>query len=249
MRRVLIADDEEHVRETIKAVGSWERLGISAILEARDGLEAFEILRREQPDLVIVDMKMPYVDGAELIRRCAGATPNTKYVIVSGYDDFEYMRQAIRSGIVDYILKPIDPGELNEAMERAIKGISPAKAAEDIESAGPIGFTAEIKKYIDKNYSSGIRLDMFSKRFYMTREYILKKFKEDYRLGIYEYATRVRMETAKKMLDSSGLRIQEISDRVGFKDSNYFSKAFKKYYGLSPREYRENRGIADGDAG
>lgn len=238
MYKVLVVDDEDHVRETIKVIVEWKEIGISEIMEASDGLAAYEAIIKEQPDLVIADMKMPYMDGVELLRKCAGNGSNTKYIIVSGYDDFEYTRQAIRSGIVDYILKPINPKELNEAVKRAIEGVKLIKNDREDETGSVHDFTFEIKEFIEKNYAADIKLDMFSKKYFMTKEYILKKFKEIHGFGIYEYVMKVRMEKAMKMLDSSCLRIQEVSDRSGFSDSNYFSKAFKKYYGFR----RENTG-------
>ena len=240
MYKALVVDDEDHVRETIKAIVDWKNLGITRIIEASDGLSAYKIILQEQPNLVIADMKMPYMDGAELLRKCAGNGLNTKYIIASGYDDYEYTHQAIKTGIIDYILKPINPEELNAAIKRALGDIR-LIGSDATESKEDYGFVTEIKKYIEENYMIDIKLDMFAKKYFMTKEYLLKKFKDIYGFGIYEYVIKVRMEKAMKMLESTDLRVQEVSDKVGFKDSNYFSKAFKKHYGISPKEYREAR--------
>ena len=91
-----------------------------------------------------------------------------------------------------------------------------------------------IKKYIDKYYFKKIKLEMFSKEYYMSREHLTRCFKEEFGCGIYKYVLKVRMENAKKMLDNPNIKICNVADKVGYSDYNYFSKAFKKYFGISP---------------
>jgi two-component system response regulator YesN len=96
-----------------------------------------------------------------------------------------------------------------------------------------------IKDYIDKNYCTEIRLSMFREKYFFSKEYLSKRFKQKYGVGIYEYALKLRMERAKELLMNDDLQIQEISERLGYSNNNYFSKAFKNYYGLSPTDFRE----------
>ena len=79
---------------------------------------------------------------------------------------------------------------------------------------------------------------MFTDKYYLSREYLMKLFKQEYQMGIHEYVQQLRMEKAKTLLNEEGLKIQEISEMLGYKDKNYFSKAFRNYYQLSPSEYR-----------
>ncbi|WP_159882341.1 response regulator transcription factor [Paenibacillus puerhi] len=113
MIKVLIVDDEELNRDIIKRFGNWEVYGMNIVGEAADGLEAIRFIVEWSPDIVITDMRMPGMDGTELLHWIHEQFPAIKLIVVSGYDDFVYMKQAILSKAKDYLLKPIDPIELN----------------------------------------------------------------------------------------------------------------------------------------
>ena len=97
----------------------------------------------------------------------------------------------------------------------------------------------EIKDYIQKNYNKEIKLSMFSNKYYLSKEYLSKRFKAEFGYGIYEYVLKVRMEKAKELLSNPNIKIQTISEHLGYSNNNYFSRAFKNYFGISPSEYRE----------
>ncbi|MGP0584543.1 response regulator transcription factor [Paenibacillus timonensis] len=99
----------------------------------------------------------------------------------------------------------------------------------------------DIKEYIDNHYFEDIKISMFTEKYFLSREYLMKLFKQQYGCGIHEYVQKVRMDKAKELLDDSMLKIQEISEMLGYKDKNYFSKAFRNYYDLSPSEYRQQQ--------
>jgi two-component system response regulator YesN len=96
----------------------------------------------------------------------------------------------------------------------------------------------DIKQYIDKHYFEDIKIFMFTEKYFLSREYLMKLFKQEFGSGIYEYVQKVRMEKAVELLADPNLKIQDISEMLGYKDKNYFSKAFKNYYEMSPSEYR-----------
>ncbi|MFB9761847.1 response regulator transcription factor [Ectobacillus funiculus] len=118
--KVLVVDDEQHVREGIRLLGDWERYGIDEIYEAANGEEALRLIQTYKPDIIFSDMKMPKMDGIELLERIKKQHPTCKTIFVTGYDDYHYMRKAIHFGSFDYILKPIDPEILNQTLEHAV---------------------------------------------------------------------------------------------------------------------------------
>lgn len=247
MYQALIIDDEKPVRVAITALGNWQQYHITELLYATNGQEGLSILREQTPQLVFVDMRMPIMNGVDFLEAAKQEFPQTQYIVVSGYDDFKYAQVAIKSGAIDYILKPVDEKDLNAAIERAVIVLnrisvdqiedSPAEDAEKNLSPGEV--IDVIKNYIEHNYCRDIKLSMFSEKYFFSQKYLSKLFKNKYNIGIYEYALKLRMEHAKKMLRDNSLQIQEISDRLGYSNNNYFSKAFKTYYGVSPSEYRE----------
>lgn len=116
MLKIFLAEDEVVVRETIKRMIPWEELGFELVGEAADGEMALPLLIRQQPDLLITDIKMPFVDGLTLARLAKKEIPGLKVVILSGYDDFNYAKQAIGIGVEDYLLKPITKNALIERL-------------------------------------------------------------------------------------------------------------------------------------
>lgn len=116
----LLVDDEQHVREGIKLLGEWEKLGIDQLYEAGNGEEAIRLIQLHRPAIIFSDMKMPKMDGIQLLEWIKENQPNSKTIVVTGYDDYHYMRKAIHYGSVDYILKPVDPDILNQTLKNAV---------------------------------------------------------------------------------------------------------------------------------
>jgi two-component system response regulator YesN len=114
---ILIVDDEVSIRNGLCNAIPWEDLNISVLSTARDGLEAFEIIKEHKPDIVLTDIKMPICDGLSLIEKVTELHLNTKFIIISGYEDFKYAQRAIRFGVKAYLLKPIKKNELIEAVK------------------------------------------------------------------------------------------------------------------------------------
>ncbi len=246
MYLALIIDDEKPVRTAVSALGSWQKYNITELLYATNGEDGLAIMRDRNPQLVFVDMRMPIMNGAEFLGIAKKEFPNTQYIVISGYDEFKYAQVAIKSGAIDYLLKPVDGNDLNHAIEKAVDVLD-SIAAETTEETNalierdlsPGEVIDVIKEYVEKNFCKEIKLAMFSEKYFFSQKYLSKLFKNKYNIGIYEYALKLRMNHAKELLRDNSLQIQEISDRLGYSNNNYFSKAFKTYYGISPTEYRE----------
>lgn len=119
--KALIVDDEKHVREGIRLLGAWDEYGIEEIYEAGNGEEATHIIQKFKPEIIFSDMKMPKMDGTQLLEWIKENQPTSKTIVVTGYDDYHYMRKALHSGSLDYLLKPVDPEILNTTLEKAVK--------------------------------------------------------------------------------------------------------------------------------
>ena len=251
---ILIIDDEKPVRQAIIALGHWNVFNIGRILEAVEGENGLICMREHHPDIVLVDMKMPNMDGAKFLEIASREFSTAKYIVISGYDDFEYTRRAIQAKAVDYLLKPVIESELNDALSRAIFELdSVKKGIPEQDLPGPVQNELlpmagedmirnlyEIKDYIDQNYCQEIKLSLFAERYYLSKEYLSKLFKEQFGFNIYEYVLKVRMKKACELLANPGIKVLAIAKYLGYKDNNYFSRAFKTYFGIAPTEYRDN---------
>ncbi|WP_219835431.1 helix-turn-helix domain-containing protein [Paenibacillus sp. R14(2021)] len=118
--KVVIIDDEFWTRDSIKRLADWERFGIDVIEEAEEGLSGLRIIEEIRPDLVITDMRMRGMDGVELLQKLTEDYPFVRKIVISGFDDFTYTKQAILSKVDEYILKPVQAEELNRALEKAV---------------------------------------------------------------------------------------------------------------------------------
>ena len=118
--KALIVDDEARVRKAVRLLVDWTAHGIDEVVEASGGNEAIEIIRQSKPALVIMDMMMDLGHGMELMSWVSEFSGTTKFIVVSGHNDFDFVRQTVRHGGIDYILKPIDPDAINAAVAKAV---------------------------------------------------------------------------------------------------------------------------------
>ena len=116
--RIMLVDDEEEVRKAMIRQMDWERLGFTVVGDAENGQEALEKLEQLEPEVIMTDIRMPYMDGLTLTARIREKYPSIKILIFSGYDDFEYAQQAIKLNVAEYILKPVNGEELAEILNR-----------------------------------------------------------------------------------------------------------------------------------
>ena len=116
--RIMLADDEEEIRDGIIRKIDWEGIGFRLVGAAENGQEALEMAESLHPDVVMTDIKMPFMDGLTLGRRLAEIMPATRLVIFSGFDEFEYAQQAIKLNVAEYILKPINAVELTGVLQK-----------------------------------------------------------------------------------------------------------------------------------
>lgn len=243
MYKTIIIDDEDLVREAIIALGKWRDFGITNIYEADNAKAALEIIEKELPDIVVTDMKMPVMGGLELLKELDFGHSNTKVIVVSGFSDYEYTRQAIRSNVIDYILKPIDSQDLNNAIAAAISEIEDEERRTGNFEEGNADFAEgnsifEIETYVKDNFNNEITLEELAHKFYISKEHISRSFKKQFNTNLFDYLTMLRIEKAKELMLKTQYSIEEIALRVGFSNGNYFSKAFRKKTNLSPSEYR-----------
>lgn len=242
MHKVMIVDDEKPVRIAISKLGHWSKWHLEQPFYASDGKEALALLSELHPDLVFVDMKMPVMDGTEFLRQASARNPHTAFIVISGYDDFSYAQSAIHYGASDYLLKPVVPDELNEAIRRVMTARFPEEDFSSDEtpeaSLSASAVVDLIHDTIETNYADNMQLQDFADKYFFSREYLSRLFKSKFQIGIYEYLTAVRMKRAAELLKDPSIPISDISTRVGYPDNNYFSKAFRNCMSMTPSEYR-----------
>lgn len=172
--KILIVDDEQHVIKAINYLITWEEYPRCEIFEASNGMEATEIINNEGINIVFTDMQMPKMDGLALLRWIQDNTNNTQIIAISNHSNFEYVQQVVRSGGIDYILKPIDPVQLNEAFSKAINAVQKAsKISKDmikVNTYTPIYFAKLLSDIITNNTFTRSQLKQISDHFGITNK-------------------------------------------------------------------------------
>lgn len=367
MIKVFLVEDESIIREGIKNNIEWEVNGFRLVGEAGDGEYAYPMILKSQPDILLTDVKMPFMDGLELSRLVKKVLPKTKIIVISGYNEFDYAKEAIKIGINDYLLKPVTSASLMEALKKAADKIHEeqensrlleryfidyekyrdlpdksdysgvdrklirnflktgnveecgrfideyfeavgegnymslllrqymtmdifycvqefirslnvhdekenaselmqlkrvTKAIESAErtidylkelftfaltvrdktSGNRYGILIqEAKDYISENYgNSEFSLNMIAGYIGVSPSYFSSIFKQGTGQSFIEYLTRARIDRACELLKCTTLRTSEIGEKVGYNDPHYFSTAFKKIMGQSPKEFKNN---------
>jgi two-component system response regulator YesN len=254
MYKLLIVDDETEILEGLRTLIDWENSGITLCGEACNGIEALEMIRQLSPDIVIMDIRMPLLDGLELLARVYQSNLPVKCIILSGYDDFYYAQKAIDLKAANYLLKPCRPNDILEAVLKVKVDLDEAKQQEALFLKYKQQFQESLPtltektnkliksaiEFIHSNYSSNITLDCIAKKIYITPGYLSQLFKQETGINFLDFLNQQRIQKAKEYLTSTFLKSYEIADKVGFKDEKYFSQVFKRYTGLTPMQYRDS---------
>ncbi|MCI5648743.1 MAG: helix-turn-helix domain-containing protein [Fusicatenibacter sp.] len=238
---VLLVDDEIMIREGFKRLFDWEVHDCEVAGEAADGMEALALIDTLQPDIVIMDINIPIMNGLQVIKLSRMKHPDIAFVIVSGYDDFSYCREALRLQITDYILKPVNYEEFGSCIDNLKialfeKRVSTAAATEKHEERTITGIT----RYLQEHLSEEISLSVLAEEFHLNPQYISQLFKSEIGVGFLAYFTNIRMEKAKKLLLTTSLSITEVANQAGYGDYRVFTKVFKKLEGITPSQYRRD---------
>lgn len=237
--RVLLVDDEIMIREGFKKLFDWEAHECVVVGEAADGMEAITKIDEEQPDIVIMDINIPIINGLKVIQLSRVKYPSMAFVIVSGYDDFSYCREAMRLQITDYILKTVNYEEFGSCIDRLKISLYNNEVKEKPVVKKERVITG-ITKYMQEHLSEDVSLHILSEEFHLNSQYISQLFKNEIGVNFLTYLTNIRMEHAKKLLLSSSLSIAEVSEQSGYGDYRVFTKVFKKSEGITPSQYRRD---------
>lgn len=224
MLRCAIIDDEKSVHKIINNIIEKDGLPLVISNSAYDGIEGKSLIQKNNFDIIFIDIQMPYLDGFDLISKY----PNNNYIVVTAFDYFDYAQRALRLGVKDILLKPIDREQLAEAVNRAI-GFKLTKTK----------VIDEVLLYIHSNFSKEITVSDLAEQNYMNSSNFSRLFKNSVGISIIDYLRKIRINKAKDLLESSYKSISEIALEVGYKSENLFYKDFKRIENITPSKYRE----------
>ena len=250
MISVYIADDEVWITIGLKKLIQKSGLPFEVIGEAHNGVTTLEDIKTLKPDVLFTDIRMPGLSGLEVMSYISEHQFATKVVLISGYAEFEYARQAMLCGAFDYLLKPIQQETLNKTLSRLRNELEPAASETsedtmenatitDLSTAGTSLFK-KILAYIQEHDTEELSLTSLAEMYNISSSRLSTLIKKELGLSFSEYITARRMQKAKELLKDDSRSIEEIANAVGYHDYFYFTKVFKKTQGISPSKYRKS---------
>jgi len=246
--RALLVDDDDNITKGLQKLVDWAGCDFEVAGTASNGKDGLEMWKKEKYDLIVTDIKMPVMDGLEMIRELRDCGCKAQIIIVSAYGEFEFAQEAMRYGVDYYLLKPVEETvlegyvshirEVLDSHENTVRVIS----SDDIESQYRLssnGVIPEVKNYVSAHYAEPISINSLADLYSFSPVYLGRIFKKTTGVAFNEYLKNVRIAAACELLDSNpDISINALIDLVGFQDINYFYKQFKMTMGCTPKEYR-----------
>lgn len=254
---LLIVDDERFAIDGILEGVNWSTLTFAEILTANSYAQAIEVMSKKRIDILLCDIEMPDESGLELIAWTNKNMPNTACIILSCHDEFDFARKAVELRCLEYLLKPIRYENLRNSLASAIEKVSERNLSEFLESYGQMyintisnsvddkdeDIVMKTAKYIEGHLSEYLSVNRLANMVFISPDHLTRSFKKKYQQTLSEFILKKRMIMAGELLKGSTVSITVISDKVGFGNYSYFTEQFKRYYGLTPREYQKKFGF------
>ena len=252
--KILVVDDEPIAVQGVVDSVDFKKLGFCAVYTAECYTEAVEVLLREKIDLAICDIEMPDESGIELIEWMRKHSPQTESIILSGHDEFDYARQAVRLDCLEYVLKPVRYEVLTEVVERAVRKIQNRRKTQIMTEYGQKYIenlqkseteegdgVEKVARYVDEHLDSDLSVSALAGMVFLSKDHLTRSFKKRYGKTVSEYILEKRMQLARELLWDSRLTVTMVAGKVGFGSYSHFTEQFKKYYGMPPRDFQKIR--------
>lgn len=246
MYKILLVDDEIEIRYGLKHYFPWNDIGFEIAGECENGSQALEYINQQPVDVLLCDIQMPYFNGIELAKELSRRKTSIKIVFLSAHKKFEYAKQALSFGVVDYLVKPTKYKDLMTVFTKVKEGLDKdslqVKEVPSITSEGNFDekIISTIDNYVKEHYKTA-NLEEVAKVVHMSPNYLSKYFKEKTNKNFSSYLIDVKMNHAAKLLMDIHYKTYNVSEMVGYSNTKNFTRTFKKYFGVSPRDFRKGK--------
>ena len=248
MYRVMLVEDDGAVRYGYRKMKAWGENGFSITEEAANGRQAVDKIENGEIDIVFTDICMPLMDGISLMKKVREEKKQIPFIMVSSFSDFEYAREGLRLGALDYIMKPLEEKELEHALQRAkeVLGQSPLNhvmdkicqvCGEDVNPCDPL--LKSLSRYLQENMKNSVTLEAAAEALNLNKDYLGKQIKAKTGRNFKDLYHSVQIAYAKTLLKNDNYKVYEISEMLGYTSADYFASLFKKVTGLSPAAYKK----------
>ncbi len=254
---ILLVDDDRYIVCDIEEMLNWEAFGIKSVYKAYGMKQAQKILQSEKIDILICDIEMPHGSGLELVEWMKTKCVESEVIFLTGHAEFDYAKQAIKYDVREYFLKPVKKEELELGIQKAvatsiikkkIKQLNISAQQNNIqndeihqEQKQDKSYVKIVKEYLELHYNEDISRKTLAEILYLNPDYIARLFRKQTGKSISEYLLDYRMEKAYALLYDSDKTIRRIAEAVGYDNVSYFIKQFRRIYGKTPTECRDEK--------
>lgn len=252
MYKVIIVEDEDIIRKGIAYTMDWTSMGCTIVGEAASGEEGLSKISELNPDIVLVDIMMPGMDGIAMIRKAKeDGIGDFKSVILTSYAEFDYAKKAIDLDVSAYLMKPASEEEIQKSIKKIIEEIEKEnvlkqyKEKKDLSDIGRIYIKSGkdndyVQQVIDRTkerFADKISIETLSDELGVSASYLSRKFKEATGHTYLDFLNEYRVREAVKLLETGKYKVYEVSDMTGFTDYKHFNAVFKRYTEMSPSDF------------
>ena len=247
MSVVLIVEDEMLEQEFLKSVILDELLPQDTLLTCECGVMAVQLAKQHRPDIIIMDLLIPEMDGLSAIEEIRKVLPNTCISILSACSNFAYAQRAINLRVFEYLLKPVKPTVLKEVFRKMQKSISSNNLQtneitkeKDFETKEEKQFFIEESiKFIKKHFRERLTLEMVASKVFVNPKYFSHVFKKEVGIAFTEFVINLRVQYACRLLETTNYPAYRISIECGFSDPSYFNRVFCSQMSMTPQTFRK----------
>ncbi len=239
MYQVIIVDDDKWALEDIKKSFNFATFGFAVQAEYTSAEIAFEGIKTSPPELIISDIRMGKWSGIDLIRKCRESEIDSLFVIVSGYDDIEYIQEAFTYNAFYYILKPIEDEKAQALMQRIMYQLNINNGHQRPEH--PSDTLGKAMQYVDEHFTEYVSLSVVADALFVNKNYLSDLFGKRLNMSFTQYRNSKRISLAEKLMHDKTLSMTDIAFACGFDSLSRFSKVFKQIKGLSPQKFKEQK--------
>lgn len=241
--RIVVVEDEVATRRGIIKLIKKVNPEFVVVGEADNGYDGMLLIKELHPDVVIADIVMPRIDGLRMIENARSCSPDTKYIILSGYEEFEFARRAVHLHVTEYLLKPITVDQLTQVLNKIYEMVRSKKVDEE-NSFQEKNYSPVVQYIVEDvmmNYAKDLSLKDYADQFKISPGYLGSIFAKETGKSFSVFLRDVRMERAKWLLENTNDKIYEIAYKTGYTDVKYFCKVFKECMNVSPKQYASNK--------
>ena len=237
---IMIVEDEYLVRQGISSLVNFKKFNMQVIGEAENGLEAWEKIQAECPDIILTDINMPQMNGIKLAQLAREQYPQLHIIFLTGYDDFDYALSAVKLGADDYLLKPFSREDVEAMLIKVKEKLDKEKKQQQVHELVEKAEFSDLEQAIhDRLADTELSLKSLSFQLGFNSSYLSVLIKKELGLPFQDYLIQERMKKAKLLLLTTDLKVYEVAEQVGFEDMNYFSQRFKQIVGVTPRQFKK----------